>query len=821
MRKQIKGAARSALSVLLSVSMVMTAAAAGAPVNTQETKTAETGRESAAEKDRQEKDDARVGTSSVAGKEESSSASKPVSGGKTEMDSMVLLTDETEGYDWRSDYEEYVGDHDVVTRVDMSYSDDPGVVLSHVFERGAENGDKKDNIEGPEGDNCYVEGAANWKDNGNLKVVDLSVATASDAARTAKVSLEDTHVFQYYLHDAKDFDRNTSIVDRQRIEIKTEAKNRNINSWHGEVLTNHWKFFLPEDTPLPDKGSFFHIFQTKATQGDEASMPVFTLSVTDEGLYFYGSDCGHVATAEEILIGEPVPMDAVLGRWIEAEIATYTAEKGYAYIRLQDVSDPENKILLLETGQEFDSWRRPERADEDGIFREYNKSSAANQMNRSKWGLYRKNDSPVPFEDVTMYLGDLQLVKHDIEDYVFPDGFDPKDQERDIYWAVEPEPLKVLEGTDFSNIYLPSRVSVYVEGEVEERVPVEWEMGEYDKAVKGEYIVTGTLDITGEAEQEKNLCNPNEVEAQMRILVTDDVSDTRVNWAMSREVGGTASIKAVSGTKDNPAEYLIDGNDRTEWATNSGLIAEKAEGNHGFFHWAAIDLGAERTFDEIYYELGSIGSSKQFRLHNFAMYSADAGEAYEELDGSTSGSPMDETKDPATPNPLETEHGSQWNPIPGVYKENSRDHVVDDSKQVTNNACYDFHLEEALTTRYVLICGEIETVDAVAGPIKVKQLKLIGDKELAEIPEITKVISPKLVTVDEKTSIDQCGLPDVVEVALSDGTMGWANVTWDTSSFRMGTEGIYRVTGALSFPDDRMQNTEYLTAVTAIEVKKP
>lgn len=571
-----------------------------------------------------------------------------------EMDGEEYDKEKTSSYDWEEDWEQYVSEGDIVTWLNFSKSDDPAEIMLDGFKKG----DSKNNIEGPEGSNCAEEGAKNWKDNGNLKVVDLagssSTGEAEDsydgASETAHESLMDTNVFRYYLHDNKDWDRNTSIRDRQRIEIKTEAKNPDINSYQGEILTNQWKFFLPEGYALPDEGSFFHIFQTKATQGDESSMPVFTLSVTKNHLYLHGSDCGHVNQVEYELASADI--HDVLGRWIEAEITTYTAEKGYVYAKLQDISDPANKKLLMETGKKIDSWRRSEKLGEDGLYHEYDAPAVKNQMNRSKWGLYRKNDSPVPFDEMVMYLGDLRIIKHNAETYRFPDGFDPKEQTRDIYWAIESEPVKVLEGTDFSNIYLPAKVDVYVEGHDIESMEVErWEPGDYDQAVKGTYTVYGTLKET------KGIENPKEVKAAVKIVVTDDISQKRVNWALGEAWGGTAKVKTLGGSNDNPSENLIDGSEETWWATNSGLIQQNEEDNGGWRYWAAVDLGKERTFDEIYYALGTIGSSKQFRLKNYTMFYSDNAKAWDELIGGTTGNPREKG---VTPDPLKTAHGASW-----------------------------------------------------------------------------------------------------------------------------------------------------------------
>ncbi|MDO5408671.1 MAG: Ig-like domain-containing protein [Eubacteriales bacterium] len=698
-----------------------------------------------------------------------------------------------------------------------------------------------DVIEGPVGKNCALASASNWRDNGNLSIVDAlnyqdDIDAEGEAGEggigNAEWALEDTNVLRYYLHDNKDFDRDTSITDRQRIEVKTPNKNGDVNSYHGEVISNYWKFYLPEDLSTPtNEGSFYHIFQTKATKGDESSMPVFTFSVKEDRLCFYASSSGSVTEEDnEELICE-APLSEILGRWVAAEVTTYTAENGFVYVKLVDLSGlegPDSEPRLIAEGYgEVDSWRRPEQLVGENDHEEYDAPAVTGQMNRSKWGIYRENDSPRPFMDATMYLADLKLVKWDPATYQFHNAagdeiFTPSEQPREISWVVAQEPVRVLVGTDYSNIYLPSEVEVYVDAHDKELVDVVWdpEGTGYMQGEQGTYTITGELQL----EEDTDLINwgldGEGAVPKVDIIVTDDISTNRINWALGTDFGGAATVKAVCESGTNPAVNMIDGREDTTWATHSKLVAQNVDGNGGYYYWTAVDLGEVRTFDELVYALGAIGSSKQFRLHSYEIFTTCESEAYDELVPGGSGNPREEGKE-TTLDPLETAHGDAWEAVPGTYRWNE---IGPDGKatrkEISNNIKHIYQLEEAIDARYVLVRAEIETTHATSGAIETKVLKVIGDKEVAEIPEILEVKPVELLMVEPGVDFGSVGLPSEVEVVLADGTEKTALVTWDGSDYQE-VAGIYPVTGTLSFADDQMRNPEYLKAQAAVAVVEP
>lgn len=686
MRKKNKYLAKMTLAMAVSVSMVLPSAV------------------SASVKGERISTGTNLATSSNASdKEASGTAAKPIA------DREVRLATDSNAFDWETYWEDDLCDGDIETRLDFSSSDDPAEVMEPLG--GAAN------IEGPLGSNCALEGASGWWDNDNLKVVDLAAQGAdwNGAEGTATQSLSDTNVFRFFLHDYKDYDRNTNKTDRQRVEIRTASGfsqgDDYLNSYAGDVLTNRWKFYLPTEYELPESGSFFHIYQTKAVMGDEASLPVFTLSLTNEKLFFYATDCGHAYQNRPKIVD--IDVESIRGKWIEAEVTIYTADKGHVYVSLRDVSDPENPDVIAAKGMDFDTWRRPEKKMENGKWYEYDAPAVEGQMNRTKWGLYRSNKSPKPFSEMVMYLGDLQVIKRG-SDYVFPDGFTPNNLEKEVTWVTAQQPVEVLLGTKLADSEVPKTVEYYVDGYDKRTASVTWDDSTYNSQVLGSYTVYGALDLDEEVE------NPKDIRAAIEVVVVKTLSAERINWALSKAAGGTAQIKTICGGPGTDAENLIDGDTSTSWITDAGLLEQNQEDNGGYRYWAAIDLGAERTFDEIYCEFGTIGLTRWYRLKYIAMYMTDEAAAWEELISDGTGNPRENN---TTPDPLATKHGSTWEMIPGVRKNNTGE-----NGELCNNVKYTFELDEPASTRYVLLYGEIETEDCTPGIIQARELKLIGTK---------------------------------------------------------------------------------------------
>ena len=90
------------------------------------------------------------------------------------------------------------------------------------------------------------------------------------------------NVFDFYIHIQNDDDRGkTDITDRQRNEIKTDAKSpASMVAQEGETLRISWKFRLPEGFKTTTK--FCHIHQLKGIDNSEGTadvgMPLITFT---------------------------------------------------------------------------------------------------------------------------------------------------------------------------------------------------------------------------------------------------------------------------------------------------------------------------------------------------------------------------------------------------------------------------------------------------------------------------------------------------------------------------------------------------------------
>lgn len=104
---------------------------------------------------------------------------------------------------------------------------------------------------------------------------------------------------------------------------------------------------------------FFHIFQLKAIEGDEAGQPVTTLtlvSVNGKGyLEFRNNPDGQEAHRIKPLF--TIPLDQVVDRWLDMEVTILSADKGYVYGKLVDVA---TNTELWKGGMTAETLRRPE-----------------------------------------------------------------------------------------------------------------------------------------------------------------------------------------------------------------------------------------------------------------------------------------------------------------------------------------------------------------------------------------------------------------------------------------------------------------------------
>lgn len=285
---------------------------------------------------------------------------------------------------------------------------------SQIMEESA-IGNGSSNIEGPSA--TGTSSGLSWEDNGNLSVISSSFS-----------GLENSAVFKFFLHDNMDYDSTGTRYDRQRIEIKGDGNQSDVLALEDDILTYHWKFMLEENLPCPPDPvvtNFFHIFQIKAIEGVENTLPIFTYTVMNTDLVFQHIAISGNGMGKANILGR-TPISSIEGKWLEANVTILYRDDGYVYMTLYNISDPNSPVLLMEAGEVVDSFRRPEAEDSSGVWYETNYPATLNQRVRSKWGLYRKiYEIEDGFAEAAMQLGDLEILKRERSSYRFDDGFDP------------------------------------------------------------------------------------------------------------------------------------------------------------------------------------------------------------------------------------------------------------------------------------------------------------------------------------------------------------------------------------------------------------
>ncbi|RTE06297.1 S-layer homology domain-containing protein [Paenibacillus whitsoniae] len=509
-----------------------------------------------------------------------------------------------------------------------------------------------------------------------------------------------------------DGDRGAVNSDRQRLEIKTNtsATNSDANSVGGEIMTHHWRLMLPsetlkfqQDTAHYQAGDFinphrfWHIFQLKDAAGNANGQPVTTLTlVSSDGkgqLEFRNNPDGDYADRIKPLF--TIPFDKVVDRWIDIEVTILTADKGYVYGKVVDLATNE---VLFDGGMTAETYRRPQVENPiTGRKERVDLPAEAGQQNRSKWGLYRgmyngagDADYADEFQAATMYLADVYLIKRDDNSYIFPDGWNPKAQAKDVVAWARPDAITASKGTAFTNLALPTQLDVTMSTGKTEKVNVTWSSAGYNPDSTGTYKIEGAF----------NGADFTNTQA-IKPYITVSLSDYK-NWAATPG----AEIKVVSESGGSRGLF-IDDNSSTAWQANSSLTKTPAN-QSGYQYWAAVQLEKQIDISKIQIEWTSNSSY----LKNYQVYATNNAAAYNELIG---GGTVNETSS-ATRKPLETANGASWRLIPGAGKATS----------LSNNEKANITLAEPVAARYVLLVSDV-TLSDTAGSIKSNEFKIFGE----------------------------------------------------------------------------------------------
>jgi hypothetical protein len=282
--------------------------------------------------------------------------------------------------------------------------------------------------EGPSAANSYFQNGQDYWGNHKLVIP----KTAPEITRPDLI-LSDA-VLKFVLNRTADWDGNNR--DRQRMEIRGYnnlnatgggGTNPLTQGTHGAIITYYWKMYLPPTVVDPPPAGFFHIFQLKGGPSTvpESQAPMATLTITRDRIRFRYTTIG--ANMDNTFYIAETEIENVAGRWISMEVTAHYQDNGYIYCKMICL---ERDIVLMEAYSRADMWRRPE-SNASGTWVETNLPPVPQQSVRPKWGLYRAvNDNSGP---MTMYWTDMVMIRRNIENYRFPDGYAPRNAPPD-YW---------------------------------------------------------------------------------------------------------------------------------------------------------------------------------------------------------------------------------------------------------------------------------------------------------------------------------------------------------------------------------------------------
>ncbi|WP_248928787.1 heparin lyase I family protein [Paenibacillus hamazuiensis] len=194
------------------------------------------------------------------------------------------------------------------------------------------------------------------------------------------------NVFQIRAGDSSDEDAlDGSNTDRQRVEIKAyNSSPDNVKAFKGETVTYKWRFRAMSPYPVSSSGNFHHIFQLKASGGDDGA-PILTFTVQDGYLKFRHSPIG--STMDEVVTLAQTPFSNIDGTWVEATVTVKNADSGSINMTLKKL---DGTSIMSYSGTK-DNWR----TDAD--------------FNRPKWGIYRKIYSGMP--EAKIQFSNIQITK--------------------------------------------------------------------------------------------------------------------------------------------------------------------------------------------------------------------------------------------------------------------------------------------------------------------------------------------------------------------------------------------------------------------------
>ncbi len=620
-----------------------------------------------------------------------------------------------------------------------------------------------------DGDNIYLQTIAKDNCDGRLTAYEIETIPGADKL--------DSDILRFHVFKPEtprdDGDRGAVNSDRQRLEIKSNTTGSNLaaNSVAGDIMTHHWRFMLPSETLRYQqdtasgykKGDIyvtrrhFHIFQLKEILGNASPQPDCTLSIT---ALLTADDGSHIAYRPEDMIAgknytpkgylelrnnpdgnasnriKPlfyVPLEDVVDRWLDIEVTILTADDGYIYGKLTDVSTGQviegyqldvNGKAPAKKGHSGDFYRRPEENIPDPTTEnpeqtkwvETDKPADAGQQNRSKWGLYRGlNNTPAEAQyadeigPATMYLADVYLIKRDAASYIFPDGYDPSAAQKYIVAWNRLNRIEADTGTPYELLKLPTKLGVVFGTGKTASADVVWDVTTYDPSK------VGLQQVYGDFVSNADYANPKGLRPYVEINVAD-AGSRPTNWALG------ANVKVTSNTSAEPPQNIVDGDEDTVWGTHSSMAI--IGGNEGYKYWTALDLGQKIDISGIELVWGDgVYRSSVRRLANYQLYYSNNPESFEKLTGGQ-GNYNDPNVQRPTKDPVSDPGG--WTAIGGAS-----------NKEPLANSYRGMHEVLSVSARYVLLCSDIPPEAATVGnaAIRMKEFLVFGKPAAQEPPD--------------------------------------------------------------------------------------
>lgn len=195
----------------------------------------------------------------------------------------------------------------------------------------------------------------------------------------------DRYVFRFYIHKDIDTDRCGTNTDRQRNEIKAYSPSpAKLKGTLGETVIYEWFFKIDEN--FQPSSRFTHLFQLKASGGDDDANPVFTITPRETNRL----ELIHGSGNDNYSVIESTELDKIKGKW-----AKVTCETTY----LEDNGDFSITISLLDGTEvisyagQLDMWR------------------TGADFVRPKWGIYRSLGDKESLRDEVVLFADFKITE--------------------------------------------------------------------------------------------------------------------------------------------------------------------------------------------------------------------------------------------------------------------------------------------------------------------------------------------------------------------------------------------------------------------------